>query len=381
MTFLLNPRRVGLILAGLSVYFAAQSLLAEYLIERVLHPVEHRTLIMAIDLFSVNLEKAVPTWVAVLLLFIASVLLAFIASAKRAERDRWTWHWIGLTAAFVYLSMDEGAVIHEIVADVLQSSLDLSGVLAFGWQLVFVPLVILFGLIYLRFFFHLPRRTQLYFASAAALYIGGAVVIEGLSANQYDLGGGISFEYLAIATLEELCEMLGVVVFIVGLLDLIETRRCSLTIMPRADGIASGLIEPRVPLRLIVGAAAVVIAANILIIGWAAYQGADAAPVVDATDSYDAVALIDRLAADGVVVARLSGRFGPDNAAARDLTRALLDLYAETAVLVLMPSGVSYALAADDLPYDRDTLAAILNEYGVIQFILFDTAAVAAITR
>lgn len=381
MSFLLNPRRIGLILGALALYFAAQSLLAEYLIERVLHPVEHRTLIMAIDLFSVNLEKAVPTWFAILLLFVASALLAFIASAKRAARDRWTWHWIGLTAVFIYLSMDEGAVIHEIVADALQASLDLSGALAFGWQLVFVPLVILFALIYLPFLLHLPRRTQIYFVVAAVLYVGGAVVIEGISASLYDAGGGVSFEYLAVATVEELSEMLGVVVFITGLLDYITLRRYALTVLPRADGLASGLTEPRLPVRLVLGTLAFVIAANVLLIAWAAQQGANAAPVVDAVDSYDAAALIDQLAVDEVVVTRLVGRFGPDNAAARDHTRALLDLYAEVVVLILMPDGASYALAADDLPYDRDALTTLLNQQGVIQFILFDTPAVEAITR
>lgn len=396
LSYLINPRRIAFLLGGLAIYFAAQSLLSEYLSERVLDSTYHHTLIMAIDLFSVNLEKAVPTWYAVLLLFMASVLLAFIATAKRASRDRWTPYWVGLTAVFIYLSMDEGAMIHEIIAGDLQSSLDLSGVLTFGWQLVYLPLTIVVGLIFLRFFFHLPRRTQYYFALAALLYVGGALVIEGISANQYFIDDGVSFTYLVIATVEELCEMLGVVVFITGLLNYIESQHYTLAVLTRAEGSAAGLSEPRIPLRWLAGLAAFVIAANLLIVAWSFEQAAQVAHLTDGIDasddtdhdsvgdeedSYDAAALIDRMAADQVVVTRLVGRFGPDNAAALDVTRALHELYASVMVVVLMPSGTSYALAADALPYDRDQLTDSLTTSGVAHFILFDPAAVAAIIR
>jgi hypothetical protein len=45
------------------------------------------------------------------------------------------------------------------------------------------------------------------------------VVVEAISANRYYLDNGVSFPYLAIATVEEFCEMLGVVLFIYALLS------------------------------------------------------------------------------------------------------------------------------------------------------------------
>src|SRR5690606_36362395 len=60
---------------------------------------------------------------------------------------------------------------------------------------------------------------------AGMVYVGGALIVDGISANQWDIGGGISFEYLAIATVEECCEMLGVVIFIYALLAYMVERQ------------------------------------------------------------------------------------------------------------------------------------------------------------
>src|SRR5690606_22420776 len=118
-----------------------------------------------------------------------------------------------------------------------------SGFLEFGWLLVGIPLVILFGLAYLRFWLHLPGPTRRLFAIAAGLYIGGAIFIESISANFYSQDEGASFRYLAVATVEELCEMLGVVVLIYALLSILAQRDARIAFYTETS--PDGFVPPR----------------------------------------------------------------------------------------------------------------------------------------
>lgn len=376
----INPRKIALTLAGVAVYFALQSLIVEYLIENVLDQVAHRPIILALDLFSVNAERTIPTWYATLLLFFAAVLLAFIANAKRTTGERLTRYWGGLVVVFLYLSMDEGAVIHEVVADTLQTDLNLTGYLTFGWQLVYVPLVILFGLVYLRFLFHQPPRTRNLFILAGALYVGGAVVVEGISANQYDLGGGVSFEYLAIATVEELSEMLGVIVLIYTLLDHAVERQYAFVFRPSSVIEPAPLTDDTTPSRIkfasyrpVVALAVLVAAGNVALVTWALNEP-PASPDAGSASLVTQI-MIDQFANEGVLITRMVGSFGVDNPAAQQVVSSLLDIYDEVMVISLGSSPSSYVLAGDDLPFDQSALTETLRANGETQFIIFDTSA------
>lgn len=373
----INPRRIGLILGSIALYFAAQSLVVEYLTEKRLDHTADRAVILALDLFSVNAERTIPTWYGALLLFFAAALLAFIAHAKRAGQDRYTRYWVGLVVVFLFLSMDEGAVIHEVIADTLQSELDLSGYLTFGWQLVYVPLVIVFALLYLRFLFHLPPRTRYLFMLAGAVYVGGAVVVEGISANQYDLGGGVSFDYLAIATVEELMEMLGVVVLIYTLLAYIVEQQYAFVFRPLAVAPESPhpADSPRRMQRPVIGLAALVVMMNVGLVAWVLSRS----PASGRTSEDLSLAtqiMIHQLATDDVVVTRMGGIFGPDDRVSLQVAASLLGIFDEVIVVTLGSTETSYALAGDDLPFDQNRLSEILRSGGETEFIIFDTPAV-----
>jgi len=391
----IHPRKVALILAILSFYFAVQSLIAEYLIENVLDNDAYRSLVLTIDLFSVNAEQTIPTWYAVLLLFGAAVLLAWIAIAKRSQGDCYWRYWIGLAVLFLYLSMDEGAAIHEILADGLQNTLNLTGFLTFGWQIVAAPLVLLFAVLYLRFLLHLPRRTRNLFIVAGIVYVGGALVVEGISANQYDAGGGVTFNYLAIATVEESCEMLGVVVFIYALLDYIVDRDYAVALYPQVPAPTTEAISsvapapsnavvpaskprwqlPSLSLKRFASAVAVIIIGlNFVLVSWAFSTPPPQQPA--ANSAWSTLVIIDQLATDGVLVTRLAGTFSSDNLASRRVAKALLEIYQEVMVITVNSSYVSIALAADDLPFDQEQLSNLLRENGETQFVIFDTHAV-----
>jgi spermidine synthase len=214
-----NPAKVARILATIAVCLALLSLAADHIEyaagEQNMTPLLENVLWV----FGMNHEQSLPAWYSASLLLGCAGLLATIAFARRAGPDRYSRHWAGLAIIFTYLSLDEAAALHEILTEPLQDTLSPIGVLYFAWVIVFVPLVLIFALAYLRFLLHLPPRIRNLFAAAGAIYVGGAVFVEGISANQWYLNDGSTPLYSAIGTVEELFEMLGAIVFMYALLS------------------------------------------------------------------------------------------------------------------------------------------------------------------
>ena len=174
-----------------------------------------------INLFDVDYESSVPTWFSQELLLMAAVLFAWIAFAKWQSHDRWRWHWGSLAMIFVYLSIDEGAMIHEVLTPVMRRLLGIEadpGIFANAWVLAAAPVVLLVGLLYVRFITTLPGRTRAGLLVAAGLYLSAVLIIE-------LMGSILVLPYMSMTyngymvALEEGIEMLGVAVLIRTLLD------------------------------------------------------------------------------------------------------------------------------------------------------------------
>jgi hypothetical protein len=363
----LNPRRIALFLAILALYLAEQSLINEYLLENVLGPESNPLALSFLDLFSVNAEETIPTWYATLLLFLAAVLLAFIAASKSRSKAPYAAHWIGLSLIFLYLSMDEGAVIHEIFSDPLQARFNTSGYLTFAWVIVYVPLLIVFALLYLRFLFHLPPRTRNLFILAGLLYVGGAVVIEAISANRYSIDG-VTFAYLAIATVEELCEMLGVVVFIYALLSYLSEAGTTAELhfaAPPPTAVSSFWR------RLVVAGMGLIVLFNLALFLWISAQPPRTA-AVDTIPFYQTVT--ERYEGQGVIILGINEVITLDNPAAPPIATSLLTLFEDVIIVNLPGSQTSIAFASQQLPFDRNTLAEIVRQSGETEFVVLETA-------
>jgi hypothetical protein len=293
---------------------------------------------------------------------------------------------MGLAVIFLYLSIDEGAVIHDILAEPMQTAFNTTGYMAFGWQIVAAPLVLLFALVYLRFLFRLPAPTRNRFIVAGLLYVGGALVVEGVSANQWYLEGGVTFGYLAIATVEELSEMLGVVVFIYALLAYLVEMQSSVTFQSpsltqatpaQPDSVAStplgGRLRPLLlPILLVI---VILVGVDITLLSWARAQDAPLEPIAqNALMSYNAI--IDELATRDVLVTYTAEPFGVSKGASQQAVAAFLQLYQEVMVVTLPSDQASILVAGDALPFDQSTLTDLLRANGVTEFIVFDTPAV-----
>lgn len=368
----LRPRRVGLALGALAAYLAVQNLITEYLVTEVLNQEAYPVAAELLDLFSVNTEESLPTWYASLLLLIAAVLLFLISRAKRRSGERAAL-WTGLAGIFLYLSLDEGIVIHEIAASWAREAFNPTGFLTFGWQLVFGPLLVLFALVYFRFWLRLPPRTRLGFAAAGILYVGGAFFIEGISAALWESASGVSYPYLVVATVEEFCEMLGAVVLIAVLLDYMAEEGHTLVLTPYAPPGPVAQLDLR-RWALIGG---VIVLLNVaLIVGVFSLPGEGGM----AGDGFVYPSLIDQLTVDGVVVARTAGRFG-FNAPPDPLVVTLAEQFPALTVISLSATDTTLVLAGETIPHSSTALIDILHSNGETQFVILDDAAVRLILR
>ena len=217
----ISPRRLARILSfaalGLTLASVAGSLSAFYLSpgEGLLKEMQESF----VRLFYLDAEANVPTWYSASALLLCSALLAMIACAKRAQQDPCVRHWTAMAVVFLCLSIDEEAILHEMAIRPLRLALHTDGLLYYAWVVPGAAAVLLFALAHLRFLWRPPPRTRVLFCVAGAVYVGGAIGVEalsGLRAARYGEGDSV---YVMIATVEELMEMTGVVVFIYALLD------------------------------------------------------------------------------------------------------------------------------------------------------------------
>lgn len=179
----------------------------------------HAWLLEPILKFYLSAEGNIPTWYAASTLLVCSILLAAIASARKQCNDRYALHWGVMAFIFLCLSIDEAAMLHEMTILPLRHKLHLSGFLYFSWVILGAAFVLLFFLAYLRFLIALPARTRQLFLIAGTLYVGGALGIESIGGNYAAVHGMGNFTYAMISSLEEFLEMLGILVFIYGLLS------------------------------------------------------------------------------------------------------------------------------------------------------------------
>lgn len=370
----INPQRTLVILTMVVLILTLQSLFTEYLIENTdLKTQSDSITVLILDLASVNLEESIPTWFSTIILFVASILLWLIAFNKWHRKDPLRVHWIGLAAIFMYLSMDEGAVIHEIFADPLQEAFDTTGFFYFGWQLLAIPLLIIFGLLYLRFLLALPRKTARLFVLAGSIYVGGAIVVEGISASTW-YEQGETMTYLAIATIEEFFEMLGIVVFIYSLLAYMvdmdyrfvfdgsdEDTPPEQTVYP-----APGYGVRRLGVLAIIG----LMLLNLAGLVWVSGKDDNAPESVPAQTVQEQ--LIDALETDDIFVLEMNGIFSFDNIPVQQTAITLLPYYNEVLVVSLISAERSVIFAGDDLGFDQATVTEMLSEMGQSQFIIFD---------
>jgi hypothetical protein len=162
--------------------------------------------------FNLDEEANLPTWYSSTALLLVALLLTMIGVVKRGMDDRYARHWLLLAAMFLYLSADEAARLHEM-SEPFTTRLHLTGYLFYPWIIGGAAIVLLVGLAYLPFVWHLPRGIRALVVSAGMLYVGGALGIEAIGANMHYRYGFENMRYSIAVAAEESGEMFGVLLF------------------------------------------------------------------------------------------------------------------------------------------------------------------------
>jgi hypothetical protein len=178
-------------------------------------------------LFHMGREANVPAWFSTVLFLLAALLLSIIAYAKTVQRAAFRYHWLMLSALFVYLSADEAAVLHEQFGELI-AALFPGTIFSYGWFVGGGLIVLVFSLIWLRFLSYLPSKTRFLFVLAAATFVSGAIGMEAL-ASPYEHGRPPDFLFAIMVALEEFMELAGLTIFIYALMNYIYTTMDGLT--------------------------------------------------------------------------------------------------------------------------------------------------------
>ena len=215
-TIVFKPSAVARVLGAVALFFVVLSTAGQL----VKYLTGHDELMGLLSLTYVDDEWNLPTLFSVLLLALASLVLAVVSVLARRQKDRDSWRWALLCFGFLYLAFDEGLALHERLGVPLRALLGQSGKSEPTSYLVIRGLIaaVVLGLLFFGFLRRLPARTRFAFLLGGALYLGGAVVVDALGVKWVVAHTEQNLTFVFIATVEESCEMAGVIVFIYALL-------------------------------------------------------------------------------------------------------------------------------------------------------------------
>lgn len=179
---------------------------------------------ISISLFDIDQERNIPVLYSVTALGFCACLLFIIAYKKKLSNDRYLNHWRALGIIFVYIAIDEAISLHERWGQPIKDRFNTSGFLYYAWVIPASILVVVFLMAFLKFIIDLPAQTKRLFLTAGTLFVGGAIGMELIGGFVVDNYGENNFIYDLCASMEEMLEMLGIVIFIGALLSYMATN-------------------------------------------------------------------------------------------------------------------------------------------------------------
>lgn len=193
------------------------------------------TLVRRHEFIDLDAEISFPTWWQQSQLVVAAALCLLLAAMRRDAPHRESRYWGVLGGIFVFISMDEGAQLHEGLIHTMQSALDITGgVFLFAWVIPGAIAVAVFAAVFLRFWVRLPPWPRMLMALGGILFVVGALGLE-MAAGQYKTWYGIDRGYYALIAVEEGLELVGASVFIFSLLTVMKLRQPAEGVLLRVD--------------------------------------------------------------------------------------------------------------------------------------------------
>jgi hypothetical protein len=178
-------------------------------------------------LFYLDEEQNIPSFFSSCLLLFAALLLSIItALEKNRAPSSIAIKWKILSVGLFLMATDEIVSLHEKLVGLRRVLFHLSGndnfrFLSVTWVIPAIPIIVLFIVFFRGFLLQLPPITRNTFLLATIIYLGGCVGVELIGVYVANTYGTKNFMYYTLVTIEESLEMLGVIVFIRGLLKYI----------------------------------------------------------------------------------------------------------------------------------------------------------------
>lgn len=163
--------------------------------------------------FDLTSESNFTTWFSSVLLLVASVFAFRISTEEAVGKRRNLWAWVSL--GFVFLSMDETAMIHEGLGYSLEKLSSQQGT-NLEWIIYLAALPVLLGF-FIYYFKSFPWKERAFwiFGLGVFVFVLGAGVIDTLIFAVPEGFRGVLFPYEPF--LEEPLEMFGIILVIKGL--------------------------------------------------------------------------------------------------------------------------------------------------------------------
>lgn len=172
------------------------------------------------NLFFLGYEQNCPTYFISSLELFSALLLLLISVLERKRAGLYSLRWTSLSLIFFYIALDEMITIHELLTTHVSNLLGGGnlGIFTFAWVIPGFAILVMLSIYFLRFFLQLDIKTRLSFLLAAALMVGGAFGLELIGGRYSNLHGEDNLTYRMMQNVEETMEMVGIIVFVRGLL-------------------------------------------------------------------------------------------------------------------------------------------------------------------
>lgn len=162
-------------------------------------------------IFSLDSERSIGTLYAVLQLAACATGALLTGWLLRRRRLPWSTHWTAMGVLLGIAMLDEKVSLHELGGDELADTLDTTGPLYFAWVAPATVVVLVLGIVFLRFVLALPATIRTLAIAAAAVYVTGALGFESLGGWVIDTeGGSDTRSYVLLYVIEETLELVGV---------------------------------------------------------------------------------------------------------------------------------------------------------------------------
>lgn len=190
-----------------------------------------------VPLFLFDRENNLPTLFSGVQLAIAALLALGIAYFVRSQQTGKARPWFIIAAVLSYLGIDDMASIHDHIDLAIMARVETTGLIHWPWVIPYAILALGIMIYFVPFFFKLPVKTRLFFATSAAMYIFGGIGMEMIGASHAEHAGEDGLQYAIYTTIEESLEMLAVTLLIAGLIHYINhfAKSLSITFIPETS--------------------------------------------------------------------------------------------------------------------------------------------------